>query len=96
MIEVTDKISIAHPALKGHFPGQPTPPAVLLIQRLSSALDARFKGEQLIGLTRVRIKAPLTPGAAFNIFFEQSNAGRRNFKLVQGDATIMSGTALTA
>ena len=96
MLEVQDAIALEHPALIGHFPGRPIPPAVLLIQRLSSALENLCEGEKLTGLTRVRFKSPLTPGAAFKIVIESSNDGRRNFRLVQGDVTIMSGTALTA
>ena len=49
-----------HPALPGHFPGQPLVPGVLLLEQLALALRA-WRGQRLVHVPEAKFVAPLLP-----------------------------------
>ena len=56
----TRRITREHPALPGHFPGQPVVPGVLLLDWVAAALE-RWRGQRIAGLAQVKFQRPLLP-----------------------------------
>ncbi len=78
-------IAADHPALAGHFPGDPIVPGVTLLARVADALRARFPQHLPGELRHARFLAPLRPGEPFVVVarrepgcarFEVRHAGR--------------------
>jgi hypothetical protein len=62
-IETRLSISPDHPALPGHFPGQPVVPGVVLLDHLIEATEAALaRPVHVTGLPQVKFLAPLLPG----------------------------------
>ncbi len=55
-----------HPALPGHFPGQPRVPGVLLLEQAARALRA-WRGVPMAGVTEAKFLAALQPGRTATI-----------------------------
>jgi 3-hydroxyacyl-[acyl-carrier-protein] dehydratase len=56
-----------HPALAGHFPGNPIVPGVLLLDEVLQAAE-QWRGRfRLKSVESVKFTAPLEPGNAFSI-----------------------------
>ena len=69
-----------HPALPGHFPGDPLVPGVTVLARVADALRARF-GDCVPGeLVHARFHRPLRPGEPFAIVAREE-AGRARFEV---------------
>ncbi len=74
------KIADDHPALPGHFPGDPIVPGVIILARVADAIRARFPHLQPGMLLNVRFHAPLRPGQHFTVQ-AQHDAGRVRFEM---------------
>jgi 3-hydroxymyristoyl/3-hydroxydecanoyl-(acyl carrier protein) dehydratase len=94
--ELETVIDPAHPALPGHFPGNPIVPAVVLLERVAEAIEQAFGPQaRLARLPGVKFHAPLAPGERFRIVLEQPETGMIRFSLVRGGKTIAAGSAET-
>ena len=69
-----------HPALPGHFPGDPMVPGVTLLARVAEALHARFPHCTPGELLHARFHRPLRPGEPFAIDARRE-AGRARFEV---------------
>ncbi len=58
-------VAASHPALPGHFPGDPLVPGVIILEHVTQAIDARFPHIALGALLSARFHAPLRPGEDF-------------------------------
>ena len=60
-------VAADHPALAGHFPGDPIVPGVVILARVAEAIHARFPQIELGALLNARFHVPLKPARAFTI-----------------------------
>lgn len=56
-----------HPALAGHFPGEPVVPGVVLLECVAAAAEKAFGMRTLIAIPTVKFLAPLRPHEPFRI-----------------------------
>lgn len=69
-IENAVGISATHPALAGHFPGNPIFPGVALLDEVLAAAQTIYGKEIILaGIPQVKFLLPLRPGTAFSIEF---------------------------
>lgn len=55
-----------HPALPGHFPGQPLVPAVLMLEQVAQALHT-WRGLRLACVCEAKFVTPWRPGEAVDL-----------------------------
>lgn len=80
------RIGTDHPALPGHFPGNPVVPGVVLITEVLRAARALIDPELSVrGLPSVKFLAPVLPGEPLRIVLEPAADGRVRFT-VQRDS----------
>jgi 3-hydroxymyristoyl/3-hydroxydecanoyl-(acyl carrier protein) dehydratase len=79
-----------HPALPGHFPGQPLVPGVLLLEQLARALRA-WRHQRLVGVPEAKFVAPLRPGepARLELLPVAASASRARFR-IERDGTLLA------
>lgn len=82
-------VDAAHPAIPGHFPGNPIVPGVVILARVEAALRERFPGQQPATLTQARFHVPLRPGEAFTIEAAVEE-GRARFTVRRADGTVVA------
>lgn len=86
------RIGRDHPALPGHFPGNPLVPGVVLLDRVAASLETR--GATLAGFAQVKFVATLRPDDDARIELA-ANGERWRFRVLRGDDVVASGEALT-
>jgi 3-hydroxyacyl-[acyl-carrier-protein] dehydratase len=85
-----------HPALPGHFPGQPIVPGVVVLSQVleaaACAIDPSWVGQPL-AMSAAKFLAPLRPGDACSIVLtaDASNAVRWRFEVKRGISVAASG-----
>jgi 3-hydroxyacyl-[acyl-carrier-protein] dehydratase len=86
------RIAPSHPALPGHFPGQPIAPGVVLLDAVLTHAE-RWLGRPLsiAALPQAKFMAPLAPGQGAHLRLSLSG-NELKFSIVRGDAPIAQGT----
>jgi 3-hydroxyacyl-[acyl-carrier-protein] dehydratase len=92
--EIHGAVSALHPALAGHFPGNPVVPGVLILERVCRALQ-QSHGVTVAAVPVVKFQVPLHPDEPFAIRLEPAGAGRYSFRVVRGDTVVATGTIET-
>ncbi len=83
--ETRGVIPADHPALIGHFPGNPIVPGVVILDEILQALaDWRVDG-RLLSMPTVKFLAPLRPEQAFTIRLVDAGSGRVRFECLRED-----------
>lgn len=81
-----------HPALAGHFPGDPIVPGVVLLEDVMQALAEASGNYRLRGIPLVKFIAPLRPEQAFTVEWTLSTGGQVRFRCLFADGgTIAQG-----
>jgi 3-hydroxymyristoyl/3-hydroxydecanoyl-(acyl carrier protein) dehydratase len=83
------RIGADHPALPGHFPGQPVVPGVVLLDMVAAAI-ARWKGATITGMPQVKFVQALLPDENAELRVEDGNGGVR-FHVSRAGAVIATG-----
>jgi len=83
------QVPAAHPALPGHFPGQPLVPGVVMLEAVAEALR-NWRGERLARIAEAKFVAPLLPGEAAEVRLSES-AGRVRFEIRHDEALLARG-----
>ncbi len=91
MILLRDEISPLHPALPGHFPGNPIVPGVVILRRVCRAVTEAHGGA-VTAVPVVKFHAPLKPAEPFDIALAPGRDGSVSFRVVRGDTLIAAGT----
>ena len=84
-----------HPALAGHFPGDPVVPAVVLLDAVREALEARVPGAAVTGIRFAKFNAALEAGREFELDLEASET-LCEFRCRLGADIIASGEFVVA
>jgi 3-hydroxymyristoyl/3-hydroxydecanoyl-(acyl carrier protein) dehydratase len=86
------RIAADHPALPGHFPGQPIAPGVVLLDAVLTHAE-RWLGRPLsiAALPQVKFTAALAPGQKAHLRLSL-NGDDLKFSIVRDDAPIAQGT----
>ena len=87
------QIDAAHPALAGHFPGNPLVPGVVVLERVAAALRA-WRGERVEKLD-AKFVQPLRPGEAATIALDDDGA-RVRFEVTGAGGVLARGTLVAA
>lgn len=83
-------IDAAHPALPGHFPGQPLVPGVVLLEQLALALRA-WRGQRLAGVLEAKFVAPLLPDQVAMLRLTETDAERSRFRFeIRRDGSLLA------
>ena len=83
-------IAASHPALPGHFPGDPIVPGVVLLEHVVATVERTFAAN-VAGLPQVKFLHPLRAEEIAELRIERSGAGAK-FSIARGQELIASGT----
>jgi 3-hydroxymyristoyl/3-hydroxydecanoyl-(acyl carrier protein) dehydratase len=86
-------LPVDHPALAGHFPGQPIFPGVVLLDAAIGAIEAHF-GAPVSGLPVAKFLAPVRPGMALTLHAERDGDTVRFELATTAGARVATGSAL--
>jgi 3-hydroxymyristoyl/3-hydroxydecanoyl-(acyl carrier protein) dehydratase len=89
VITATFKIDASHPALPGHFPGNPIVPGVVLLDRLAAEVERHLK-TRLSKLPQVKFMRPLQPDESAQLSIDYAAPNGR-FVIACGDDVIAKG-----
>jgi 3-hydroxymyristoyl/3-hydroxydecanoyl-(acyl carrier protein) dehydratase len=89
----TLRIGAAHPALAGHFPGNPVVPAVVVLERVAAALRT-WRGERVEKLD-AKFVQPLLPDEDAVIELHAESA-RIRFSVTRADGVALARGTLQA
>ena len=88
--EFSLQIAADHPALAGHFPGNPIVPGVVLLDEALHAIDAATGGAHR-GVAWVKFLRPVFPGQALIVRFGGDEGGAHRFEIFAGADKVTSG-----
>lgn len=74
----------------GHFPGRPLVPGALLCSALAEALEHHCNGV-LVGLRKLRFKAPLAPGQGLRVRCERRSDGAWRLRVDASGVEVLKG-----
>lgn len=94
-MRVTETISADHPALAGHFPGDPIVPGVVLLHRVCRAVLATH-GRRIVAVPAATFHARLRPAETVDIILDAPRGNRVAFRVFRGEVIIASGTLAMA
>ena len=80
-----------HPALPGHFPGNPVAPSVVLLQMVIDALAAGQPSRIVTGVRQIMFLLPVRPDEAFRIEYSDVREGCFQVRTQAGDVLLAEG-----
>jgi 3-hydroxymyristoyl/3-hydroxydecanoyl-(acyl carrier protein) dehydratase len=86
-----DEISPGHPALAGHFPGDPIVPGVVILHRVCQAVTG-IHAAAITAVPAVKFHAPLRPAERFEVALAPARGRSVDFRVLRGETLIAAGT----
>lgn len=80
-----------HPALPGHFPGQPLVPAVVILDLVMAALQRERPGLRFAGVNKMKIMRQLPPDRPFRLECGEARGDSLRFKCWVGAELLAEG-----
>jgi 3-hydroxymyristoyl/3-hydroxydecanoyl-(acyl carrier protein) dehydratase len=80
-----------HPALVGHFPGNPIVPGVLILEEVFDIFAQDNPGVNLTGFSSAKFLQPLLPEQSISVDFKPTDATRVRFVCSNGKAVFVKG-----
>ena len=92
-LEVRRVINPDHPALAGHFPGNPVVPGVVILGELVQATETwlNWSGDP-VSVTSIKFMRLLRPSEAFTLHLERLSENRVSFAVLRSQDRIAAGT----
>lgn len=84
------RIDAGHPALPGHFPGDPLVPGVVLLEQVALALRA-WRQQRMSRVLEAKFMQPLRPGELAQIQLDDIGGARVRFKIERGGSLLARG-----
>ncbi|MFO7594114.1 MAG: hydroxymyristoyl-ACP dehydratase [Pseudomonadota bacterium] len=81
----------SHPALAGHFPGNPVVPGVVILGAVQSALNEWQCNRVVVELPSVKFVSPLLPGERLNIKLNLRDETTAGFECLADDRPVAQG-----
>jgi 3-hydroxyacyl-[acyl-carrier-protein] dehydratase len=79
----------SHPALAGHFPGNPIVPAAILLRFVARTLEQR--GRQLAAVERMKFLRPVRPGEAIDVTMTPTSDDRGSVEITIAGTSVARG-----
>jgi len=93
MISETLRIASTHPALPGHFPGNPLVPGVVLLTRVIDAAERLHEGKARVSaMPSVKFLAPVSPEQTIVLSLTSVSASLLKFECRTGATLIATGS----
>ena len=91
--EVRRSINPDHPALAGHFPGNPIVPGVVILNELVQATELwlQWSGEP-VSVASIKFMRLLRPSESFTLQLERLSENRVSFAILRDQERIAAGT----
>lgn len=90
-IDARGVIAIDHPALAGHFPGNPIVPGVLILDEVLRVLEECRGQVRLTRVVSVKFTSPLKPDEVFHIKIDESGESHIEFECTLDGRALASG-----
>jgi len=84
-------ISSDHPALPGHFPGQPVVPGVVILSEVFATVHRAHPEVVIEGIRQAKFLAQLGPDQAFDIELDESTGDSLKFVCRSGATILVQG-----
>lgn len=85
-----------HPALPGHFPGNPVVPGVLVLEHVLSLLNASHGELPALRLPQVKFLQPLLPGQEAVVELEMRGPASWRFRVLREGVVLATGDITAA
>lgn len=83
-------IGAGHPALPGHFPGEPLVPGVILLEQVALALRG-WRQQRMSRVLEAKFMAPLRPGELAQIHLSDADGTRIRFRIERNGSLLARG-----
>lgn len=89
--EVRRVIATDHPALAGHFPGDPIVPGALILDEVMGAVEECRGFTRLKRVVSLKFTSPLRPGEVFSVALNETDDAHIDFECSSEGRTLASG-----